>query len=157
MNFTAEFSTNDCYGNQICKANTIEDLIIVIADRGFDFIDGMQDSDDSILDNVSALKNLDDQMMEYYGNTLNLANEELSKYTNHMKNLTSVLEHYSSIITLLGKDKDYTRVLEVLNGTAQTKKNNFELEDTLYMVLSSISGKGIKKEPIFVFRKRCEG
>ena len=37
------------------------------------------------------------------------------------------------------------------------KKNNFELEDTLYMVLSSISGKGIKKEPIFVFRKRGEG
>lgn len=37
------------------------------------------------------------------------------------------------------------------------KNNNFELEDTLYMVLSSISGKGIKKEPIFVFRKRGEG
>ena len=102
-----------------------------------DFIDGMQDSYDSILDNLSALKNLDDQMMEYYGNTLNLANEELSKYTNHMKNLTSVLEHYSSIITLLGKDKDYTRVLEVLNGTAQTKKNNFETSKQWYEVLKS--------------------
>ena len=102
-----------------------------------DFIDGMQDSYDSILDNLSALKNLDDQMMEYYGNTLNSANEELSKYTNHMKNLTSVLEHYSSIITLLGKDKDYTRVLEVLNGTAQTKKNNFETSKQWYEVLKS--------------------
>lgn len=102
-----------------------------------DFIDGMQDSYDSILDNLSALKNLDDQMMEYYGNTLNSANEELSKYTNHMKNLTSILEHYSSIITLLGKDKDYTRVLEVLNGTAQTKKNNFETSKQWYEVLKS--------------------
>ena len=36
----------------------------------------------------------------------------------------------------------------------KAKELGFELEETLYMVLSSISGKGIKKEPIFVFRKR---
>jgi hypothetical protein len=57
-------------------------------------------------------------MLEYYGNTIDLANDELSKYTDHMEHLTSVLDHYCSIITLLGKDKDYDKVLSVLNGTA---------------------------------------
>lgn len=33
------------------------------------------------------------------------------------------------------------------------KQLGFELEETLYMILSSVSGKGEKKEPIFVFRK----
>ena len=106
-----------------------------------DYIDGLQESYDGLMDNLSALKDLDDQMMEYYGNTLDLANEELSKYTTHMENLTSALEHYSSIITLLGKDKDYRRVLEVLNGVADTKKNNFEVSKDWYEVL-----KGEKEE-----------
>ena len=42
MKFTAEFSTSDFYGNQICKADTIDNLIMAIADCGFNFADGMQ-------------------------------------------------------------------------------------------------------------------
>lgn len=42
MKFTADFSTKNSYGNQICIADNIEDLIIALADRGFNFIDGMQ-------------------------------------------------------------------------------------------------------------------
>lgn len=71
-------------------------------------------------------------MLEYYGNTIDLANDELSKYTDHMEHLTSVLDHYRSIITLLGKDKNYDKVLSVLNGTAQTKKNNFDASKQWY-------------------------
>lgn len=36
MKFTAEFSV-DLYGTQICMANTIDNLIIAIIDRGFNF------------------------------------------------------------------------------------------------------------------------
>lgn len=97
-----------------------------------DYIDGLQDSYDNILDNLNALQDLDKEMLEYYGNTIDLANDELSKYTDHMEHLTSVLDHYRSIITLLGKDKDYDKVLSVLNGTAQTKKNNFDVSKQWY-------------------------
>lgn len=38
MKFTAEFSTRGYYGNQICKANSIEELINILDMRGFDFI-----------------------------------------------------------------------------------------------------------------------
>lgn len=96
------------------------------------YIEGLQDVYDSTLDNLNALQDLDKEMLEYYGNTIDLANDELSKYTDHMEHLTSVLDHYRSIITLLGKDKDYDKVLSVLNGTAQTKKNNFDVSKQWY-------------------------
>ena len=38
MKFTAEFSTRGYYGNQICKANSIEELINILDMKGFDFI-----------------------------------------------------------------------------------------------------------------------
>lgn len=96
------------------------------------YIEGLQDVYDNTLDNLNALQDLDKEMLEYYGNTIDLANDELSKYTDHMEHLTSVLDHYRSIITLLGKDKDYDKVLSVLNGTAQTKKNNFDASKQQY-------------------------
>lgn len=96
------------------------------------YIEGLQDVYDNTLDNLNALQDLDKEMLEYYGNTIDLANDELSKYTDHMEHLTSVLDHYRSIITLLGKDKDYDKVLSVLNGAAQTKKNNFDASKQWY-------------------------
>ena len=96
------------------------------------YIEGLQDVYDNTLNNLNALQDLDKEMLEYYGNTIDLANDELSKYTDHMEHLTSVLDHYRSIITLLGKDKDYDKVLSVLNGTAQTKKNNFDVSKQWY-------------------------
>lgn len=96
------------------------------------YIEGLQDVYDNTLDNLNALQDLDKEMLEYYGNTIDLANDELSKYTDHMEHLTSVLDHYRSIIALLGKDKDYDKVLSVLNGTAQTKKNNFDASKQWY-------------------------
>ena len=96
------------------------------------YIEGLQDVYDNTLDNLNALQDLDKEMLEYYGNTIDLANDKLSKYTDHMEHLTSVLDHYRSIITLLGKDKDYDKVLSVLNGTAQTKKNNFDTSKQWY-------------------------
>lgn len=96
------------------------------------YIEGLQDVYDNTLDNLNALQDLNKEMLEYYGNTIDLANDELSKYTDHMEHLTNVLDHYRSIITLLGKDKDYDKVLSVLNGTAQTKKNNFDTSKQWY-------------------------
>lgn len=42
MKFTADFSTRNGYGNQICIADTIENLMIALVNRGFNFADGMQ-------------------------------------------------------------------------------------------------------------------
>ena len=102
-----------------------------------DYVDGLQNAYDSILDNLQAVQDLDKQMLEYYGNTLDLAEEELSKYTDQMEHLTSVLDHYRSILSLLGRDTDYTRVLTVLEGNAQTKRNKFDTSKAWYESLKA--------------------
>lgn len=37
MEFTADFSIKEHYGNQICKASSIEELINILDIRGFNF------------------------------------------------------------------------------------------------------------------------
>lgn len=101
------------------------------------YVEGLQDAYDSIIDNLEAVQDLDKQMLEYYGNTLDLAEEELSKYTDQMEHLTSVLDHYRSILSLLGRDTDYTRVLTVLEGNAQTKRNKFDTSKAWYESLKA--------------------
>ena len=102
-----------------------------------DYVDGLQNAYDSILDNLQAVQDLDKEMLEYYGNTLDLAEDELSKYTDQIEHLTSVLDHYRSILSLLGRDTDYTRVLTVLEGNAQTKRNKFDTSKAWYESLKA--------------------
>lgn len=102
-----------------------------------DYVDGLQNAYDSILDNLQAVQDLDKEMLDYYGNTLDLAKEELSKYTDQLEHLTSVLDHYRSILTLLGKDTDYDRVLAVLEGNAKNKRNKFDASKKWYESLKA--------------------
>jgi hypothetical protein len=46
-------------------------------------------------------------MLEYYGNTLAVAGEEIAKYTNKISGLTSVLQHYQTLLSIMGKESDY--------------------------------------------------
>lgn len=101
------------------------------------YIDGLQNIYDSTLEQLQATEDLDKQMKEYYGNTLELAQEEISKYTDQMEHLTSVLDHYRSILTMMGRDTDYDKVLSILEGTARTKQNEFNSSKQIYESLKA--------------------
>jgi hypothetical protein len=62
-------------------------------------------------------------MKEYYGNTLDKANEEISKYTDRMEHQTAVLEHYQSVMEIMGKSTDYKKMGTILKGQSQTLKD----------------------------------
>jgi hypothetical protein len=62
-------------------------------------------------------------MQDYYGNTLSMAQEELGKHTSKMENLSSVLDHYSSMMSIIGKETDYTAMGTVLQGIADNLSN----------------------------------
>ena len=66
-------------------------------------------------------------MMEYYGETLAMASDEIAKYTDQMDHAASVLDHYSSIMSLLGKDKDYKAMEVILKGQATMAQNAYEV------------------------------
>jgi len=42
-------------------------------------------------------------MKAYYGETIAMAQEEMSKYTSLIEHDTNVLEHYSTLMEMLGK------------------------------------------------------
>ena len=96
------------------------------------YAEGLQQAYDDTLNYLQSLRDIDNQMVHYYEETLQKATEKLTTYTDQMEHLTSVMDHYRSILTLMGRDTDYDKVLEILEGTARTRKNNFEASQSWY-------------------------
>ena len=88
-----------------------------------DYVEGLREVSDGIYENLEALNDLDKTMMEYYGNTLTAANEELDKFIERMSHSAGILEHYSSIMDLLGKSSDYKTMGVILEGQADVAEN----------------------------------
>ena len=88
-----------------------------------DYVEGLREVSDGIYENLEALNDLDKTMMEYYGNTLAAANEELDKFIERMSHSAGILEHYSSIMDLLGKSSDYKTMGVILEGQADVAEN----------------------------------
>ena len=63
-------------------------------------------------------------MQEYYGNVIDMALDKIALYTNEMEYLNSVLDHYSNITELIGKQDDYA----TKNTILRTKADNLQRE-----------------------------
>lgn len=87
------------------------------------YMEQLNATKDSIYDNLEALQDLDKQMMEYYGETLQMASDEIDKITDQMEHHNSVLEHYLSILELMGESANYKTIGVVLEGQAEVKKD----------------------------------
>ena len=96
------------------------------------YVEGLQEVYDGLYENLEALNELDEQMMEYYGETYDLALEKLDKYTSQLEHLTGVLDHYKSIMGLLGKELDYERMGVIIEGQVETTRNSFEASQAIY-------------------------
>ena len=81
-----------------------------------DYLEGLQQSYDGILDNLSSLVALDKEMIHYYEDTLAAAEDELSHYTDSLEHLTSVLEHYKNIIELVDGEYNFEGIDTILRG-----------------------------------------
>mgnify|MGYP003296963102 CR=1 FL=1 len=71
-------------------------------------------------------------MQDYYGNVMEMALEEIALYTDEMEELNSVLDHYSNILELVGKQEDYATKGKVLNAKATNLRNEMQVQQELY-------------------------
>lgn len=94
--------------------------------------EGLATVRDTYYDNIEALMELDKTMGEYYSNTLDMANEELSKYTDQMEHQTAVLEHYQSLLELMGKSNDYDMAGKILEGQVKTTRDALDVSTEWY-------------------------
>ena len=81
---------------------------------------GIEEATQAIYDNLTSIQELDNEMMSFYENTLAAAQEKIGEFTENMEHLTSVFDHYLSLMDLLGRSKDYDAMDNFLQGKADT-------------------------------------
>ena len=101
------------------------------------FVEGLNESFDGILNNLEALQDLDEQMMHYYEDTLAAGSEALALYTDQMEHLTSVLDHYHNIVTMLNGEYDFASIGTILEAKAHNTKAELDTATQYYGVLKS--------------------
>ena len=97
-----------------------------------DYIEGLKDIKDGLLEDNEALLELKETMGEYYGETLDMANEKIAGYTDQIDHAASVLDHYVNIANILGKQQDYEMMGNFLSGQAEIAKDQMEVSSAWY-------------------------
>ena len=99
------------------------------------FIEGLEQIQQGAMSAAEAIYEFDEKMIHLYGDALSMAREEIDIITDHMEHGTSVLEHYLSLLDLMGQSNDYKSRGIILEGQVQTIKNEFKAleEESQYM------------------------
>lgn len=100
-----------------------------------DYVQGLEDSKSEIIANLESLNELDTLMQDYYGETLAQGQEELSEYTAQMDRHTAVLNHYSNVLNIIGKSKDFESMGVILEAQAHTAENAVKVAEENYNML----------------------
>lgn len=109
------------------------------------YAEGLKEIQSGIYDNLNSLVELDKAMMHYYGDTLSMAGEELAKFTDQMDHSSSVLDHYESIMSALGKETDYKAMGTILQGQAKTLRDQADVaKETFEFYTREAEGKYAK-------------
>ena len=101
------------------------------------YVEGMKEVRSGMLENLQSIQELDDAMMNYYEETLAAGQEELDKYTSKMEHQTTVLEHYMSIMEILGKSQDYESLGVILEAQAKSIGNEAKVAKENYEMLKA--------------------
>ena len=99
------------------------------------FIEQLQQLQSNLYTELGNVKALDDAMKTYYSDTLAAANEELSKHTEKMERHVMVLDHYSTLMDLLGYSKDFEKMGTVLKGQVELSENAAKVSKANYDML----------------------
>lgn len=94
--------------------------------------EGLRESQSAMIENLEALQESKEAIQDYYGEVMNMAIEEISLYTDEMEELNSVLDHYSNILELVGKQEDYATKGKVLQSKATNLRNEMQVQQELY-------------------------
>jgi hypothetical protein len=88
-----------------------------------DYVAGLQEINDQILENLSTLEELRKEIQEAYGNALEMATEAITNHTEKMEHASQVMQSYISIMGLIGKGVDYDKLSDYYD-----KQYNYNLK-----------------------------
>ena len=94
--------------------------------------EGLREAQSATIENLEALEEVKEAMSDYYSNYLTLVQDEIAKYTDRMEHLNDVLDHYSNILEIIGKQKDFDMQDQVLGAIASNIKNELDVQTKNY-------------------------
>lgn len=100
-----------------------------------DYIDGLQQMFDGLLETMGSIEDLTQQVKAYYSQVLQAGLEEIGMYTQALASSTETLNHYKNVLQLTGREADYKALGKVYEGIAKTTRNEFEAAKAEYEML----------------------
>ena len=78
------------------------------------FVEGLKKLEDEAYASKEALMELNEEMLGYYEAALEQGQEMFSDYISEFDSLIGTLDHYKNVMSLIGQDKDYDAMNEIL-------------------------------------------
>ena len=100
-----------------------------------DYVKGLQDINDQILENLSTLEDLRKEIQEAYGNALEQATEALDNHTEKMEKASSAMQSYISIMGLIGQGVDYEKISDFYDKQYSYNLKSLEAQQQYLEVL----------------------
>lgn len=100
-----------------------------------DYIDGLKEARQGLIDTLSSLIDLDKEMTEYYQNTLDEASNELDRFTNQLDHCSEILQHFQNVLGLIGKENDFNTIGKILEGQLKNTQNTLKVQKQNYEML----------------------
>ena len=96
------------------------------------YLEELTQLSDKAYEVAEALKEIRDEMYGKYGEVFDLGMEKIEDLNEHFDDLSGSLEHYQSILELLGKGKDFKQLDKIFRGQAQVAENAFDSAEAIY-------------------------
>ena len=99
-----------------------------------DYIEGLGKIQDMAMENVEALYEMNSQMREYYADVIDEGISKIQEMTDHFDHLASKLEHYQSILSLMGFEQDYEKQNDLLQAQIEVLDDRIKTSQQLQQV-----------------------
>ena len=91
------------------------------------YVEGLKNAESNIIDALTELNGYDKEMLEAYGNALDAASSKIDDHVDHLEHISSVFDHYLSLMDLFGNSKDYEAMGNFLTGKAENSRNMLDI------------------------------
>lgn len=102
-----------------------------------DYVEGLKDVNEQILDNLSNIQDLKKEIEDLYGNTLEMASDAFNKQTEKVKNASEAMSSYISILGLIGKGSNLKDLTKFYDSQYEYNLQSLEMQKEYLDILRS--------------------
>ena len=102
-----------------------------------DYVEGLKDVNEQILDNLGNIQDLKKEIEELYGNTLEMASDAFDTQTEKVKNASEAMSSYISILGLIGKGSNLKDLTKFYDSQYEYNLQSLEMQKEYLDILRS--------------------